>query len=269
MTTILNNGKNMPLLGLGCWDMWGKQAQEAVETAIHIGYRLIDTAAMYDNELEVGGGISHSGIAREDIFITTKVNNIDQGYDSTLRAYDASCKKLKLDYVDLYLIHWPLKQTRRSTWKALEKIYADARVQSIGVCNYLPPFLDELDTYLDIVPAVNQCEFYPYLYDQPLLQACSSRGIVLQAWSPLLRGKRFADPNLLRMAEKYHKTPAQMLLRWALEHGISTIPKSSSPQRLKENFDVFDFTISSSDLHVMDQLHENYRMSGEDPMRYW
>lgn len=269
ITTTLNNGSMMPLLGLGCWDMWGREAQVSVEAAINIGYRLIDTASMYGNEPEVGTGISHSGIAREEIFITTKVNNADQGFDETLRAYDESCKKLKLDYVDLYLIHWPLKRTRKQTWKALEKIYLDGRVKSIGVCNYLTPFLGEIDTYLDIVPAVNQCEFYPYLYDQKLLQACTSRGIVLQAWSPLLRGKRFADPKLIQIAAKYHKTPAQMLLRWALDHGISTIPKSSSVYRLKENFDVFDFTISSEDLHAMDQFDENYRMSGEDPMKLW
>lgn len=130
----------MPLLGLGCWDMWGREAQVSVEAAINIGYRLIDTASMYGNEPEVGTGISHSGIAREEIFITTKVNNADQGFDETLRAYDESCKKLKLDYVDLYLIHWPLKRTRKQTWKALEKIYLDGRVKSIGVCNYLSPF---------------------------------------------------------------------------------------------------------------------------------
>lgn len=259
----------MPLLGLGCWDMWGKDAQMAVEAALSIGYRLIDTASMYTNEFEVGQGVQQSRIARKEIFITTKVDNVDQGYDQTLKAYDESCKKLGLDYVDLYLIHWPIQQTRKDTWKALEKLYADERVRAIGVCNYLPPFLEELDHILDVMPAVNQCEFSPYLYDTALLNACEARGIVLQAWSPLIRGKRFNDPKLILMANKYHKTPAQILIRWALDHGLSTIPKSSSLLRLRENFDVFDFSISKEDLETIDGFNENYRMSGENPMNYF
>lgn len=269
MTKTLNNNIEMPLLGLGCWDMWNTEAQRAVETALEIGYRLIDTAAMYRNEAEVGAGIAASGMKREDLFITTKVNNADQGFDSTLRAYEKSCQLLQVDYVDLYLVHWPIKSTRRDTWKALEKLYADGAVRAIGVCNYLPPFLDELDGYSDIVPAVNQCEFTPYLLQKDLLDACQQRGILLQCWSPLLRGQRFNDPKLIAIAAKYGKTPAQMLLRWALDHGLSTIPKSSSRERLQENFDIFDFAISPDDLAVMDAFNENFRMSGEDPMRYF
>jgi diketogulonate reductase-like aldo/keto reductase len=265
----LNNGVEMPLLGLGCWDIWNEEAQRTVETALSIGYRLIDTAAMYGNEKEVGEGIAAAGIPRAELFVTTKVNNADQGYDSTLRAYDQSCKLLQLDFVDLYLVHWPIKGKRQDTWRALERLYADGRVRAIGVCNFLPPFLTEMDQYAEIIPAVNQCEFTPYLLDQALLEACRAKDILLQCWSPLLRGQRFNDPKLVAMAQKYGKSPAQMLLRWALDHGLSTIPKSSSAVRLQENVDVFNFEISSMDLAVMDGFNEGFRMSGEDPMRYF
>ncbi len=269
MTKTLNNGVEMPLLGLGCWDMWNMEAQKAVEMALAIGYRLIDTAAMYGNEAEVGAGIAASGIPRSEIFVTTKVNNADQGYDSTLRAYDKSCQLLQLEMVDLYLVHWPIKGKRQETWRALERLYADGRVRAIGVCNYLPPFLEEMEGYAEVVPAVNQCEFTPYLLDKDLMAACAAKNILLQCWSPLLRGQRFNDPQLQAIARKYGKSPAQMLLRWALDHGLSTIPKSSSETRLKENFDIFDFQISADDLAVMDGFHESFRMSGEDPMRYY
>lgn len=258
----------MPLLGLGCWDMRGDEAQHAVETALQIGYRLIDTASMYGNEKEVGLALSQIGLPRAEVFITTKINNSDQGYESTLKAYDVSCNLLNLDFIDLYMVHWPLKDTRTGTWKALEKLYLDGRVRAIGVCNYLSYFLEELDPIREIMPMVNQCEFSPFLFDLTLLRACQSRGIVLQAWSPLLRGKRFNDPKLIAMATQYSKTPAQILIRWAIDHNISTIPKSSSQHRLKENFDVFDFSISEEDLVTIDKFNENYRMSGEDPMKY-
>jgi diketogulonate reductase-like aldo/keto reductase len=172
-------------------------------------------------------------------------------------------------YVDLYLVHWPVRGHRHDTWRALEKLYGDGAVRAIGVCNYLPLFLTELDGYADVVPALNQCEFSPYLYKRDLLDACTARGILLQAWAPLLRGKRFSDPALQALARQYGKTPAQMLLRWGLEHGISTIPKSASPERLQENFDVFDFRIAPDDLLTMDGWNENFSASGEDPMRYW
>jgi methylglyoxal/glyoxal reductase len=269
LTKTLNNGIEMPLLGLGCWDMWNTEAQKTVETALSIGYRLIDTAAMYGNEAEVGAGIAAAGIPRNEVFVTTKVNNADQGYDSTLRAYDKSCRLLQLDFVDLYLLHWPIKGKRQDTWRAMERLYEEGAVRAIGVCNYLPAFLTEMDGYGKITPAVNQCEFTPYLLQQDLLDDCQSRGILLQCWSPLLRGQRFDDPKLQAMARKYGKSPAQMLIRWGLDHGLSTIPKSSSPERLRENFDVFNFQISSEDLATMDAFNENFRMSGEDPMRYF
>lgn len=269
MNVVLNNGVSMPLLGLGCWDLNGKEARTAVEMAIDIGYRLFDTAAMYGNEREVGEAIRNSSIRRENVFITTKVNNADQGYDHTLKAYDRSCKDLKVDHLDLYLIHWPIKRTRKETWKALEYLYVQGRVRAIGVANYHPDFLLELDSYSEITPSVNQCEFSPYLYDQKLLASCTSRSIVLQAWAPLVRGRRFDDPKLISMATKYHKTPAQIIIRWALQQNISTIPKSSSKERLIENFDVFDFHISGVDMNIINHFDEGYRMSGLDPMSYW
>lgn len=269
LTATLNNGVVMPLLGLGCWDMWGAEAQKTVETAIETGYRLLDTAAMYRNEVEVGAGVAAAGLPRNEVFVTTKVGNDDQGYDSTLRAYEASCKRLKLDGVDLYLIHWPVKNKRRDTWRALERLYAEGAVRAIGVCNYLPPFLQEMEEYAGVVPAVDQCECTPYLFQRDLFEACSARGILLQAWSPLVRGRRFDDPKLLALAKKYGKSPAQMLIRWGLDHGISSIPKSASAERLRENFDVFDFAIEPDDLAAMDAFNENFRVSGEDPMAFW
>ncbi len=265
----LNNGIEMPQLGLGCWDMWGADARRAVETALEIGYRLIDTAAMYRNEAEVGAALTTAALPRADVFVITKVANTDQGYDSTLRAYEASCRRLNLDFVDLYLVHWPVSGLRRETWRAMEKLYADGAVRAIGVCNYLSPFLREMDEYAGIMPALNQCEITPYLFLKDLIIDCQTRSIQLQAWSPLLRGKRFNDPKLQAMAHKYGKTPAQILLRWALDHGISTIPKSASPERLKENFDVFDFSLTAADLAIMDGFNEDFRSSGEDPMRFW
>lgn len=258
----------MPLLGLGCWDMYGPEAQQAVEKALETGFRLIDTAAMYGNEAEVGAGVRASGLPRDAVFVATKVNNPDQGYDNTLRAYETSLRKLKFDYVDLYLVHWPIRGKRRDTWRAMEHLYEQKAMRAIGVCNYPEPILREMDGYAQITPAVNQCEFTPYLFLKDLLEECQKRGILLQSWSPLLRGARMKDPKLIRMAAKYGKSPAQMLLRWGLDHGISTIPKSSSPARLRENFEVVQFQISAEDLADMDSWNENFRMSGLDPMAY-
>lgn len=269
--TTLNNGVEMPLLGLGVYDMYGKDAEQAVLWALEIGYRLIDTASMYNNEKEIGNAIRASGIPREEIFLTTKVHNDDQGFDKTLKAFDASLKKLGCDYVDLYLVHWPMKATRKDTWKALESLYSTSKgrntegVRAIGVANYLELFLKELETYSEIVPAVNQVEFSPYLYLKDLLELCQSKQIQLQAYTPLVRGERMKDAKLVALAEKYDKTPAQIILRWALQHGVSTIPKSASEHRLKENFDVFDFNISSEDIFKMDSFNENLRIV-EDPM---
>jgi methylglyoxal/glyoxal reductase len=265
MTTTLNNGIEMPLLGLGVYDMYKKQAEQAVLWALETGYRLIDTAAMYENEVEIGNAVRESGIARNELFITTKVHNTDQGFDQTLRAFDDSQRKLDCEYIDLYLVHWPIKTTRKDTWKALERIYSEGRVRAIGVANYLIPFLDELATYGNIIPTVNQVEFSPYLYQEDLLKYCQAKQIQLQAYTPLVRGQRMNDPKLLSLAKKYDKTPAQIILRWAIQLGVSTIPKSANLARIKENFDIFDFEISSDDMNYIATFNENFRVV-EDPM---
>ncbi|MFM9837758.1 MAG: aldo/keto reductase [Cyclobacteriaceae bacterium] len=268
--TTLNNGIIMPLLGLGVYDMYNREAEEAVTHALEMGYRLIDTAAMYKNETEIGNAIRNaihaSNIPRNEIFLTTKVADTDQGYDQTLRAFDASSKKLNCDYIDLYLVHWPIKKTRKDTWRALEKLYADKRVRAIGVANYLIPFLNELETYNHVTPVVDQVEFSPYLFLEDLLIECKRKKIQLQAYTPLVRGQRFADPRLVAVANHYGKTPAQIILRWILQLGVSAIPKSSNLKRLKENFDVFDFHISDTDMKKINTFNENFRVV-DDPMR--
>jgi diketogulonate reductase-like aldo/keto reductase len=261
----LNTGLQMPLLGLGTWDMYGNEAEQATLDALEIGYRLIDTAAMYNNEKEIGNAVRKSGISRNEIFITTKVANPSQGYDSTLKAFDASMQRLNIDYIDLYLIHWPIKSKRRETWKALEKLFLDKRVRAIGVANYLLPFLEELETYLTVSPAVNQIEFSPWLYLKDVSQYCNEHNIQLQSYSPLTRRKTFNDKRLQQLCAKYEKTPAQIILRWNIEHNISTIPKSSNKKRLQENFNIFDFMLSEEDIQLMDGFDKNFRVV-ENPM---
>lgn len=263
--TTLNNGIQMPLFGLGAWDMYGKEAEQAVLDALEIGYRLIDTATLYNNEKEVGNAVRKSGIPRSEIFVTTKVPNPQQGYDSTLHAFDASMEALNIDYIDLYLVHWPIRGKRKETWEALEKLFIDKRVRAIGVANYLMPFLKELESYATIIPAVNQIEFSPWLYLQNELQYCRQHNIQLQSYSPLTRRQKFNDSRLQQLCDKYQKTPAQIILRWNIEHNISTIPKSSNKKRLKENFDIFDFSLTKEDIESMDNFHENFRVV-DDPM---
>lgn len=255
----------MPLLGLGVYDMYNREAEEAVGHALEIGYRLIDTAAMYRNEAEIGNAIRASAVPRSEIFLTTKVADSDQGFAQTLRAFDRSSKNLNCEYIDLYLVHWPIKETRKDTWRALERLYKEKRVRAIGVANYLIPFLKELETYGSITPVVDQVEFSPYLFLEDLLKECKRKHIQLQAYTPLIRGQRFSDPKLIRMAEKYGRTPAQIILRWALQLGVSTIPKSSNLNRLKENFEVFDFQIQDEDMRKINSFNENFRVV-DDPM---
>ncbi|HLO44825.1 MAG TPA: aldo/keto reductase [Leadbetterella sp.] len=264
-TAILNNGLEMPLLGLGVYDMYNKEAEQAVEWALETGYRLIDTASMYENELQIGNAIRTSSIPREEIFLTTKVNDKDQGYDATLKAFDQSLELLQTDYVDLYLVHWPLKATRKETWNALEKIYESGRAKAIGVANYLESFLNELQTYSEIIPAVNQVEFSPFLYLENLKLKCEQLGIALQSYTPLVRGQKMSDERLRALAKKYDKTPAQIILRWNVQHGVSTIPKSSNLLRIKENFDIFDFEISDEDMALLNSCHEDFRVV-DNPM---
>ena len=255
----------MPLLGVGAYNMYGSEAEASILTALETGYRLIDTATMYQNEKEVGHAVRTSAIPRNEIFVTTKVANNEQGYDETLEAFDTSLKTLQLDYIDLYLVHWPIKKSRKETWRALEKIYSGGQVRSIGVANYLVPFLEEQQTYSDIPPAVNQVEFSPYLFDGILLDYCIQHRIQLQAYSPLIRGKKMADPRLEQLAKKYQRTKAQILLRWDIDLGVSPIPKSMSLARQQENFSIFDFHLDAEDIEWMKTFHDGTRVA-DDPM---
>lgn len=265
MNTRLNNNIEMPLLGLGVYDMHNDEAVNAVEHALKTGYRLIDTASMYGNEEQVGIAVRKSGIPRHEIFVTTKVSNTDQGYDAALRAFETSMKKLDIGHIDLYLVHWPVRYKRKETWKALEYLYDQKMVRAIGVANYLQPFLDELETYANIVPAVDQVEFSPWLHLDQLLATTRKKGIVLQSYTPLVRGKKFDDPRIQQLSVKYGKTPSQIILRWNLQLGVSTIPKSSNPKRIEENFNVFDFEISEEDMKLLNNMNENFRIV-DDPM---
>lgn len=263
--TTLSNGIEMPLLGLGVYDMHGAEAEQAVQDALETGYRLFDTASLYENENEIGNALRNSNIARADVFVTTKLGNDDHGYDATLRAFEKSLEKLQMDYVDLYLVHWPVKGQRKESWKALEKLYNDKRVRAIGVANYLIEFLDELESYSSITPMLDQVEFTPWLFQGELLKYCQERNIQLQSYSPITRGVKLGDPRLVALAEKYDRTPAQVVLRWNLEHGISTIPKSVSRKRLTENFESLSFTLSKEDVALMDAFNENFRIC-DNPM---
>ncbi|RAL22500.1 aldo/keto reductase [Thermoflavimicrobium daqui] len=264
-TVMLNNGVQMPWLGLGVWKTKeGQEVENAVKAAIKAGYRSIDTAAVYGNEVGVGKAIKDSGIAREDLFITTKVWNADQGYDSTLAAFEESRQKLGIDYVDLYLIHWPVKEKYKETWKALEKLYRDGLVRAIGVSNFQVHHLEDILADCTVKPMVNQVEFHPYLTQKELLAFCKEKQIQLEAWSPLMQGAVVNDETIQTLAKKYQKTPAQIVLRWDLQHGVVTIPKSIKEHRIIENADIFDFELAPEDMDQIDQLNKNHRF-GPDP----
>ncbi len=255
-TVKLNNGVEMPIFGLGTYQTRiGKETQNAVSHALKAGYRLIDTAKIYGNEKDVGEALKKSSIPREEIFVTTKLWNSDHGYDAAVAACKTSLLKLGLSYVDLYLIHWPVQGLRNKTWEALEMLYEEGKCRAIGVSNYMTWHLEEL--FGSSIPAVNQVEFSPYLYQKDLLQFCHSHDIQLEAYSPLTRGIKLRDPRLMAIAAEYSKSPAQLLIRWALQRGVVVIPKSSKKERIYENANVFDFTISQKDMNVLDSFHEN------------
>lgn len=263
--TSLNNQVEMPWLGFGVFMMEeGVETENAVSTALEVGYRSIDTAAIYKNEVGVGKAIARSGIPRQEIFLTTKVWNSDQGYQSTLKAFEESRKKLKVDYVDLYLIHWPVKGRYVDTWKALEKLYRDGSVRVIGLSNFLIHHMEDILAICEITPAVNQVELHPELRMEALHKFCIANRIQLEGYAPLGQGQSLTVPLIVEMAKKYYKTPAQILIRWALQHRIVTIPKSSHPDRIKENSKVFDFILSDEDMICIDQLDANRRV-GADP----
>ena len=258
----LNDGRLIPQLGLGVWQTRaGAACETAVQAALEAGYRHIDTAAMYGNEESVGAAVRTSGIPRENIFVTTKLWNSDHGNPE--RALETSLRKLKMDYVDLYLIHYPVRERRRS-WRALEALRVGGKARSIGVSNFTIRHLNELLAETKTVPAVNQVEFHPYLYQRDLLDFCAGRGIALEASSPLTKGERLKDPKLVAVATKYSKSgagksTAQILIRWALQHGLIVIPKSANRKRIFENADVFDFEISAANMQLLDGFNENLR----------
>lgn len=260
--TVLNNGVKMPWLGFGVFQMEnGLETEESVSKALEVGYRAIDTATIYENEGSVGKAVAESGIPRQEVFITTKVWNTDQGYDSTLSVFDESLKKLKIDYVDLYLIHWPVKNRSLDTWRALEKLYEDGLVRAIGLSNYKIRHIEEILAACKVKPTLNQVEYHPQLQHVELHQFCKKNQIQLQAWAPLMQGKALVLPEIIEISQKYGKTPAQVLIRWDLQHEVVTIPKSSTPERIAENAEVIDFHLSEEDMARIDSLNREQQVS--------
>jgi diketogulonate reductase-like aldo/keto reductase len=263
-STVLSNGVKMPWLGLGVFKVTEEGlAEKTVKAAIDAGYRHIDTAAAYGNEEGVGAGVKNSGVPRDELFITTKVWNADQGYETSLAAFEKSLSKLDMDYVDLLLIHWPVKGKYKETWRALESIYKSGKARAVGVSNFQVHHLQDLAEGSELVPMVNQVEYHPLLSQVELLAYCRANGIQVTAWSPLMQG-HLDIPLLVEIGNKYGKTPAQVVLRWDLQNGVITIPKSVTPSRIAENADIFDFELSREDMEKLSSLNQNRRF-GSDP----
>jgi len=263
--TKLYNGVEMPWLGLGVHRAGaGSEAVAAIQCALQAGYRSIDTATYYQNEHRVGEAIAGSDIPREDIFLTTKVWNSDQGYHSTINAFEASLEKLQTSYLDLYLIHWPQSELTFETWKAMEELYEKGQIRAIGVCNFLIPHLKRLMENSRIKPMVNQFEFHPELVQPELLQFCKDNQIQPEAWRPIMKGRVNEIEFLQELSDKYQKSPVQIVLRWDIQKEVVTIPKSVTPERIISNADIFDFELSADDVARIDKLDKNARL-GEDP----
>ncbi|WAA11306.1 aldo/keto reductase [Fervidibacillus albus] len=264
-TFRLHNGVQMPYFGLGVYKVPdGEEVVQAVKTALDAGYRLIDTAQFYQNEEGVGQAIKESGVPREEIFVTTKVWNTSQGYDSTLKTFEKSLEKLRLEYIDLYLIHWPVSDKYLDTWRALERLYEEGSVRAIGVSNFHIHHLKNLMNYFEQKPVVNQVELHPYLTQEPLRRFCLENDIKVESWSPLARGQMIGDPVIGQISKKYGKTPAQIVLRWHVQNDLIVIPKSKSPSRIRENADIFDFTLTKEDMEKINTLNKDYR-TGSNP----
>lgn len=257
---ILNNGVKMPLLGFGTYNVEDlDKLNNAIKESIKIGYRHIDTASFYRNEEVIGCALKESDVSRNEIFLADKVWNTEQGYEKTLKAFKKSIKKLKTDYLDLYLIHWP-QSLNKETWKALEKLYKEGYIRAIGVSNFTINHLKELIENAEIIPAVNQIEFHPRLIQKDLMEYCKEYNIQLEAWSPLMRGLVFKIPFLQKLSQKYERTISQIVLRWDLQMGVATIPKSTTYARIKENADIFSFEISKEDISEIEKLNDGFRI---------
>jgi diketogulonate reductase-like aldo/keto reductase len=264
-TLRLNTGASIPQVGLGVWQSpVGKVTQEAVLAALRFGYRHVDTARVYRNEADVGTAVRQSGVPREQIFVTTKLWNDDQGYDQALRAFDASLQRLGLDYVDLYLLHWPVQGKRLDSWRALERLFEEKRARAIGVSNFLVPHLEELLGKARHVPAVNQIELTPFLQRRETRALCQKQGIVVEAYSPLTRGQKLGHPVVTRIAQRVQRSRAQVLLRWGIQHGLVVLPKSTHAERIAENGSLFDFELDPQAMGELDALEEGLA-TGWDP----
>lgn len=266
---VLNNGVVIPMVGFGTWQLEGSVCYDSVINAVNAGYRSIDTAKAYNNEEYVGNAIKDCGLKREELFITTKLWNADQGFSSTIKAFDLSMHKLGLDVLDLYLIHWPGKGRFIETWKAIEQLYNEKRIRSIGVSNFMAHHLSELMDATTIIPAVNQVESHPYLYQKEAEEFSKENGILIEAWSPLMSGKTaLNDPVIMEIAATHGKSTAQIILNWHVVMGRRVIPRSSNSDRIKENIDIFDFELTSEEIHRINTLHSNNIRTGPNPDTY-
>ena len=269
---ILNDGQKLPTVGFGTYKSKGQEGIEAVSTAISNGYSLIDTAAVYGNEETVGKGIKASGASREDIFVTTKLWRENLGYESTKKEFEKSLNRLDLKYIDLYLIHWPAnaknydnwQKTNADTWRAMEELQAEGKIKSIGVSNFFQEHLEALFETAKVIPAVNQIEFHPGYWQQELVSYCKKQNITLEAWSPLARGKVFENKVLEEIAKAHNKSVSQVCLRWIIQHEVIAIPKSTNPERIQENIELFDFELTSAQMEKIDHLPK-MGFSGELP----
>ncbi|ANU16618.1 glyoxal reductase [Planococcus maritimus] len=264
-TKTLHNGVEMPRFGLGVYKMTDKEAAvEAMVKAIHTGYKAIDTATVYDNEAEVGEAVRAGGVPREELFITSKVWNTDQGYDQTLRAFEASLKRLDMDYLDLYLTHWAIPETFEETYRAIERLYDEKLIRAAGVSNHQQHHLEKILAKANTKPMVNQIELHPQLTQEPLREFCAAEDIAVTSWSPLARGRLLDDPVLSEIGETHGKSIAQTIIRWHLQNDLIVIPKSVTPSRIVENADVFDFELSQEEMKQISALNQEWR-SGTHP----
>ena len=262
---LLSNGVKIPSIGFGTYKSGDdEETAKIIKNALNLGYKMIDTASFYNNEVGIGNGIKESGIDRKDIFIVTKLWNDDHGYDNTIEAFNKSLNNLQVDYIDLYLIHWPHK-LNAETWRAFEHLYETGKVKAIGVCNFKVEHLEELKKTAKIMPMVNQVEIHPFSTKNNIINYCKDNNIKVVAWSPISRGRVLSNELMIDLSQKYKKSIVQIVLRWHMQKGVIPIPKSSNENRIKENIDIFDFEISSEDMKAIDSLDEGYDMSVTTP----